>query len=168
MNQGPQSGQSFDPSSWWSSQDTRPTERVVTPPMTPPPMSATYGGRHCGNCGAVVAEGAAACLRCGFHPARSQDNCRHCGTPMQPRQAICVRCGFARERGGVSAKVLAIVAAATVCMLALGGAAFALSGSGGTKSVAKPRVAISTPPKAPRVTTTTVSRAKLNSYLAAV
>lgn len=76
--------------------------------LTPPTASPSA---YCGQCGAVVNAGAAACLRCGFRPSAARNFCQRCGTAAAPGQAVCLSCGSglsgATGSGGEKSKVAA-------------------------------------------------------------
>jgi TM2 domain-containing membrane protein YozV len=50
---------------------------------------------YCRNCGSVIDQNAAVCVKCGFQNGVGQNYCPNCGAETAPGAYACMRCGIA-------------------------------------------------------------------------
>ena len=56
----------------------------------------------CKNCGELLNENQAVCLKCGVAVGNGNKFCAHCGTVVNENQAVCLQCGHKIDKPGVA------------------------------------------------------------------
>lgn len=55
---------------------------------------------YCKNCGEVMNENQAICLKCGANAGKGNSFCANCGNDMNPEAAVCLKCGVTAKGSG--------------------------------------------------------------------
>lgn len=51
---------------------------------------------YCKNCGEVMNDNQAICLKCGVNTGEGNSFCSNCGQPMNPEATVCLNCGVSQ------------------------------------------------------------------------
>jgi len=55
---------------------------------------------YCKNCGEMMNDNQAICVKCGVKTGEGSNFCQNCGNPMNPGADICLACGVAQKKAG--------------------------------------------------------------------
>ncbi len=55
---------------------------------------------YCKNCGEMMNDNQAICIKCGVKTGDGSNFCQNCGSPMSPGAEICLACGVAQKKAG--------------------------------------------------------------------
>lgn len=55
---------------------------------------------YCKNCGEMMNDNQAICVKCGVKTGEGSNFCQNCGKPMNPGADICLACGVAQKKAG--------------------------------------------------------------------
>lgn len=55
---------------------------------------------YCKNCGEMMNDNQAICVRCGVKTGDGSNFCYNCGEPLNPGAEVCLSCGVAQKKAG--------------------------------------------------------------------